>query len=62
MQLKQYLDEKAMTQVSFANLVGVSKFHLNKLIHKKKYPSFKLLKRIEEVTYGLVSFKDFSVK
>ena len=62
MKLEQYLKENRMTQVAFADLVGISKFHLNKIIHRAKYPSFKLLKRIEKKTGGLVSFKDFSEK
>ena len=62
MDLNEYLEKKRMTQVAFASLIGVSKFHLNKIVHRVKTPSFKLLKKIDEVTEGLVSFKDFSIK
>ena len=62
MKLKEYIIEKGMTQVAFASLLGISKYHLNKLVNGERTPSFKLLKKIGDISGGCVSFDDFLKK
>ena len=59
MLLKEYLKIKDLTQVEFAALVGVSKHLVNKMVHGKRTPSFRLSKRIFKVTQGKVTPDDF---
>jgi DNA-binding XRE family transcriptional regulator len=62
MKLKDYISEKAITQVDFGKRVGVSKTHINKLIKKERTPSLRLMKRIISVTGGKVSPEDFETE
>nr|VFK45097.1 MAG: Helix-turn-helix [Candidatus Kentron sp. SD]VFK49683.1 MAG: Helix-turn-helix [Candidatus Kentron sp. SD] len=62
MELKKYLEEKDITQVKFASLTNISKFQVNRLVRKKKNPSFKELKIIIKATGGLVTADDFPLK
>ncbi len=62
MKLKKYLEKEGLNQSNFAKLVGVSRFHINRLVNLKILPSCKLLKKIDEITKGNVSLKDFSIE
>ena len=62
MNLKKYLEENKLTQSRFASLIGVSRFQVNSLVHGRKTPSFKSMKRIEKVTGGLVTIHDFPIE
>lgn len=59
MQLKQYINTECIHQGKFSRLLGISKGYLNDIIHGKKFPSFKLIMRIDEATRSKVSFKDW---
>jgi transcriptional regulator with XRE-family HTH domain len=60
--LKEYIEEKKITQADFGHLVGVSHVQIHRLIHGKRTPSFKLAKRIEKVTGGLVTTDDYLIE
>jgi len=62
MKIKEFLKEKKINQSNFAKLVGISRFHANRLANSKTLPSCKLLKKIDEVTKGKVTLKDFSIE
>ena len=44
-----YMEEHGLTQGQAAELVNISRTHLNKVIHGKETPSTALLARMEEV-------------
>ena len=62
MLLKEYLNEKKLTQGDFASLVDVSDAQINRLISGKRTPSFKLAKKIQKVTNGVVTIDDFPME
>lgn len=62
MKLENYLDKKKINQSSFAQMIGVSRTHANKMIKGRRTPSFKLAKKIQEVTEGLVTIDDFPME
>ena len=62
MLLKEYIKEKKMTQAAFGHLVGVSHVQIHRLIYGKRTPSFRLAKRIENITGGLVTTDDFPIE
>ena len=50
-----------INQSSFAEMLGVSRTYVNKVIKGRRTPSFKLTKKIQEVTNGLVTLDDFTI-
>ena len=48
----QYMEIHHLTQGQAAELVNISRPHLNKVIHGKETPSMALLMRMEEVMEG----------
>jgi len=55
MDLREFLFKKGITQIEFAKKLGISRGHLNQILHKTKHPSRKLAKEIEEQTEGKVT-------
>lgn len=55
MNFREYLFKKRISQVEFAKKLGVSRGHLNQILHGNKHPSRKLAKKIEEETEGKVT-------
>lgn len=55
MDLREFLFKKGITQIEFAKKLGISRGHLNQILHKTKHPSRKLAKEIEEQTEGKVA-------
>lgn len=53
--LREYLFKKRITQVDFAERLGISRGHLGQILHGTKHPSRKLAKKIEEETEGKVT-------
>jgi len=62
MLLKDYLKKKNLTQEAFASSVGVTGTLINRLISGKRTPSFKLAKKIQKTTDGLVTINDFPME
>jgi len=62
MKLENYLKEHKINQTHFGRFIGVSRFHVNKLVREKRTPSFKLAKKIQEMTNGAVSINDFPME
>lgn len=56
MDLKEWLQENGITQVSFAKGLGITHIYLNMIVNGKRLPSFKLGKRIESATFGDVTY------
>ena len=61
MTLKEWLDQTGWTQADLADRLGVSKPYLSLLINKRNEPSFKIAKKIWELTGGLVGFQGLSI-
>lgn len=55
MDFREFLFKKGITQVQFAKQLGISRGHLNQILHKTKHPSRKLAKEIEAQTEGKVT-------
>ncbi len=62
MKLKEYLKRENLSQASFGRLIGISRFYVNKLVHETMTPSFKVAKKIQEATKGLVTIDDFPIE
>lgn len=59
MKLKQYLKENKITQLEFAEKLGITRVHLNYICADTPYkPSVKLADKIEKATDGAVSFEE----
>ena len=52
---REYLFKKRITQVDFAKKLGISRGHLNQILHGIKHPSRKLANKIEEESEGKVT-------
>lgn len=59
MTLDQYLAETKMTEKAFAQLVGLSQPHINRLRKGKGWPQREALERIRLHTGGKVTADDF---
>ena len=58
MKLSEYLKLNRMTQVKFAEIVGVSRPLITHIISCRRSPSVKLILQIEKVTKGMVKAED----
>lgn len=59
MTLRQYMDEHKIGLDDMASLLGMSVSGLRKNLNGERFPRLALLKRVEEVTKGSVTAKDF---
>lgn len=55
MQLDEYLFRKKQTNKAFAELIGISRTHLQDILSKRRRPSVDLAKKIEMATEGKVT-------
>lgn len=55
MDLDEYLFRKKISQIEFANELGISRNHLGEILRGRRSPSVKLAKKIEELTKGEVT-------
>ena len=55
MGLDEYLWRNKISRTDFALLIGISRSYLQQILSRKRNPSVKLAKKIEEVTEGKVS-------
>ena len=58
MKLADYLAKNGLTHDDFSRKVGVTRPMITLLVNRRKNPSLKLVKRIEDETKGEVSFHD----
>ena len=58
MKLADYLAKNGLTHDDFSKKVGVTRPMITFLVNRRKNPSLKLVKRIEDATKGEVSFHD----
>jgi len=58
MELKQYLEEKGLSQTEFARKLGVTSARISQIVNRKRNPSVFLMKAIEEVTGGSVTMQE----
>ncbi len=56
MTLKNWLFSKNITQIAFAERLGITKFHLNRIVSGKLRPGKLLREKIELLTKGQVKF------
>lgn len=50
MDLDEYLWRNKISRTDFAAKIGISRSHLQQILSKKRNPSVKLAKKIEEIT------------
>lgn len=55
MNLKEYLFRKDISQVEFAEKLGVTRETVSRIVKQRNNPSPKLAKKIEELTNGEVT-------
>ena len=60
MQLITYLEENNISQRKFAQLIGVQPLAVNRYIKGRRTPKPEILLRIELVTEGKVTIRDFA--
>ena len=58
MRLKDYCKKEGISQEAFSYLIGVSPSHVCQIIKGIRNPSIHLIRKIEEVTNGLVKVSD----
>lgn len=56
MELWEYLNTRKETYTEIAKRLGIGRDHLSRIIHYKTVPSPELAMRIQELTYGRVSW------
>jgi len=61
MRLSQWIDEQPESQHQIARQLGISQPFLSMLCAHKRRPSLTTLERIEELTEGEVTLRDFLV-
>lgn len=59
MKLKAYLEEKKIAPSAFAQKIGTSKAYVSFLSRKERTPSLRLAVRIEDLTDGAVTVRDW---
>ena len=59
MRLSQWIDEQPNTQHEIARQLGISQPFLSMLCAHKRRPSIETLERIEQLTEGEVTLRDF---
>ena len=60
MKLKKWITREGLTQTDAAALIGMTGGHLSMLIAGKRRPSLSTLDRIDRVTEGKVTWKDWA--
>lgn len=60
MLLKEFLNEREITQSQFAMLCDLSETYVSRLVSGQKKPSFDSLVKIHNATYGAVTFNDLA--
>ena len=58
--LKQYLAQTETTQASLADLIGVSRSHMNELVSGAKKPSLNVAIKIENATCGKIAASEWT--
>lgn len=58
MKLKDYMEQKRLTETKFAVDIGITQQHLNRLIRMLSNPSLPLAKKIHEKTNGQVTIEE----
>jgi hypothetical protein len=58
MELKTWLKKNGYTYTQFAIYLGITNFHLGRIIAGKKIPGRELAKKIEYITDGAVEARD----
>jgi transcriptional regulator with XRE-family HTH domain len=61
MRLSRWINEQPETQRQIAVQLGISQPHLSMLCSDQRQPSLQVLERIEELTEGEVTLRDFIV-
>lgn len=61
MKLAEYLKKYNLTHEKFADMIGVTRPLVTRLVNKRTNPSSQVVKRIELVTKGEVLFSDLYV-
>jgi len=52
--IKDYLSDNNITAVEFCKAVGIDTSYLQRIYHRKRYPSRELCQRIYEYTAGAI--------
>lgn len=59
MKLKEYLIKNNLTELNFAEILGCKQPTISRYVNDKRFPKQTMMKKIEDQTDGLVTYRDF---